>query len=326
MRIAITLAALMLAIGAGSYWVLESGTLDAPLEDLEPHLATPDSRFANVDGVRVHYMDQGEGPAVALLHASFLNLRAWDSMAAALSENFRVVRMDFLISGLTGPEPANDYSIERNIELFAGLMQQLGIDEFAIVGTSSGGVVAFRHAARFPEKVTRLVLINSAGMPRTAASNPNRARGSTFKRWRQARYKSRADWRNNLDLNFAEPHEPPDWLVDLAYYNGRREGLRQDGMTFMRNYRTGDPKATLAGVRAPTMVLWGLANTTVMHLEADVFEHWLVNAPTLLKKYAGAGHYGYIEEPQTFETDVRAFLRGELDAQLTRTTRVTSGY
>ena len=84
----------------------------------------------------------------------------------------------------------------------------------------------------------------------------------------------------------------------------------------MQGFRTGDPKAVLAEITAPTLILWGLDNATVMHLEADVFQHWLVNAPTRLQKYPGVGHYLYLETPAVVEADIKRFLTGELDDQL----------
>ena len=59
-----------------------------------------------------------------------------------------------------------------------GLLAHLKLTNVSLVGTSSGGIVAFRYAALNPEQVARLVLINSAGMPRTAATNPLRPRST----------------------------------------------------------------------------------------------------------------------------------------------------
>ena len=309
------IGALALAVAAGA-WLLDAGMLNLSLRELESRYAAPDSRFLDVDGVRVHYMDQGEGPAVLLLHASFMQLRTWDSMAAHLADRYRVVRPDLLISGLTGPEPDNDYSFDRSRELVIALMDELFIDHFAVVGTSSGGIVAFNLAADYPDRVSRLVLINSAGMPRTTATDPDRARRRGIDNWIRSRYQTRDMVRGVLDLNFIEPHEPPGWLVDMSYDFWRRDGGREAAATQMRNFRTGDPQTTLARVTSPTLILWGLDNATVMHLEADVFQHWLVNAPTSLKKYPGVGHYLYLEIPKQVETDVGQFLDGDLDSQL----------
>lgn len=299
----------------GAMWLSLVASQKLTLDTLESMYATPDSQFVNLGGVRLHYMDEGSGPAVVLLHASFMNLRSWDILADSLAANYRVIRLDFLAAGLTGPEPNDRYSFDRNLELVDELTQYLGVDEFAIVATSSGGIVGFNFAARYPDKVTRLVLINSAGLPRSAATNPNRARDNRLVAWFKRRFPTRNIVRENLDINFIEPHEPPDWLVDMNYDMGRRAGLDREGALLLSNFRTGDPKVVLSQVRAPTFIIWGLENQTVFHLEADVFQNWLTGAPTLLRKYPGVGHYLYIETPQFFAADVEAFLAGLLDAQ-----------
>jgi pimeloyl-ACP methyl ester carboxylesterase len=308
-----------LALAAGGV-LLAARSASAPvtLAELEAKYRTPDSRFIDIDGIRVHYLDQGQGPAVVLLHASFMHLRTWDPLAAALSSRYRVIRPDLLIAGLTGPDPRNDYGIDRNITLVDGLTRALGVDRFAIVATSSGGIVGFNLAATQPERVTRLVLVNSAGMPRTAATDPNRERGTLLDRWLAANFPTRDRVRATLAQNFVPPHAPPEWLVDMNHDFWRREGRAEQGARQQANFRTGDPQAVLGRITAPTLVLWGLENRTVMHLEADVFQHWLVNAPTLLRKYPGVGHYLYLEEPETFAADVGAFLDGRLDGELRR--------
>jgi pimeloyl-ACP methyl ester carboxylesterase len=308
-------AALSVLLWVGWPW-LNPEQQQLSLAALESRYATPDSQFTELDGVRLHYMDQGSGPAVVLLHASFMNLRSWDSLAESLTANFRVIRLDFLASGLTGPEPNDKYSFDRNLELVEQLTQQLGVSEFALVGTSSGGIVAFNFAARYPERVTRLVLVNSAGMPRNAATNPNRARGNPVMAWLKKRHKTRGMVRDELDGNFIEPHEPPSWLVDMNYDMGRREGLKREGGLIMANFKTGDPEVILSQVKAPTLIIWGLENQTVFHLEADVFRNWLTAAPTLVKKYADVGHYLYLESPAKFESDIIDFLDGRLDKKI----------
>jgi pimeloyl-ACP methyl ester carboxylesterase len=322
-RFLLSTLVLIMAVAGMLGLVLNSGWLELSLDELERRYATTDSRFADIDGVRMHYMDQGSGEPVLLLHASFMNLRTWDSLADALASEHRVVRPDVLIAGLTGPEPNGEYSFNRNLELVLGLMDQLQIPRFSVIATSSGGIVAYRMAAQHPERVERLVLVNSAGLPRTARTNPNRARlRGGIRNWIRERYQSPANVQGALDQNFIEPHEPPKWLVDMNYDMWRREGRREAGAAQLKNFRTGDPQAMLAKITAPTMILWGLDNRTVVHLEADVFQHWLTSAPTLVKKYPGVGHYLYLEIPDEFERDVEAFLKGELDGELTRQQRV----
>lgn len=308
-------AALLCLLVYGWPWIApERQKLD--LETLESRYATAESQFADLDGLRLHYTDQGSGPAVVLLHASFMNLSSWDNLAAALQDNYRVIRLDLLVSGLTGPEPNDNYSFDRNIELVDQLTRQLGVTEFALVGASSGGIVAFNFAARYPERVTRLALVNSAGMPRNAATNPNRARGNLLSSWLKRRHKTPSMIRDDLDMNFIEPHEPPQWLVDMSYDMNLRKGLQREGFLLISNFRTGDPQTILSQVKAPTLVIWGIENQTVFHLEADVFRNWLTSAPTLVKKYEDVGHYLFLETPEKFNADINAFLSGQLDQQL----------
>ena len=310
------LLVVILSAAAGAL-LISSGLLNLDLEELEARYATDDSRFMDVDGVRMHYMDQGEGPAIVLLHASYMTLRTWDSLAARLvEEGYRVIRPDLLIAGLTGLEPNDEYTFDRTGALVKGLTEALGVERFALLATSSGGIVGFNFAARYPEKVERLVLVNSAGLPRTAVTNPNRQRGTALSRWIGARYRTVGGTRDLLDNNFIEPHEPPEWLVQMSYDMRRRDSRRREAGLQTRNFRTGDPESVLAKITAPTMVLWGLDNQTVVHLEADVFQHWLINAPTIKKKYPGVGHYLYLEIPDRFNQDVADFLAGRLDDEL----------
>jgi pimeloyl-ACP methyl ester carboxylesterase len=313
------------ALGAGA-WLLAiaNGVFEVPLAELEARYRKPNSQFVDVDGVRMHYVDEGKGPVVVLVHASFMSLHEWDALAASLASRYRVLRFDMLTNGLTGFDPQQRYSIERNLELLDGLTTKLGIDRYALVGTSSGGIVAFRQAAARPEHVTRLVLINSAGMPRSAATNPNRARGNALAQWIQRHYKSRAWWQDSLTQQFTGGTAPTAEFVERVYDMNRRRGLVEASAIYLRDFRSGDPQAVLSQVKAPTFVGWGVGNITVSHLEADVYEHWLTQAPSVKKKYPKLGHYAYLENPDEINRDVAAFLDGALDADLRVTRRVTT--
>ena len=78
---------------------------DIPAAELEARYAGPTSRFINIDGVRMHYRDEGTGPVVMLFHANFSNLIDWDPWVEALKDRYRVVRVDMTSHGLTGPGP-----------------------------------------------------------------------------------------------------------------------------------------------------------------------------------------------------------------------------
>ncbi len=314
---------LFVAMMGMSFAALAQGPSPISLEDLRKKYADDGSRFVTIDGAEIHYRDEGQGPVVVLLHASYFNLLAWDQLTEALVDDYRIIRLDFPNVGLSGPEtkepPGGKFNlIERNVEVFSGLVEELGLDRFALVATSSGGSVGFRYASRFPEHVTRLVLINSAGMPRTARTDPNRARPE-LAQWDDMLVKPREYWKFTVNGNFPSDAHAPAWFIDLAYDVNRRSETTPVSKYF---FETGDTQAILAGIKAPTLILWGKANPVVMHLEGDVFQHWITSAPTYLKKYEGLGHYPYVEAPELVIPDIAAFLAGSWDDRLRQTQRV----
>lgn len=314
---------LFVALMGVSLAAVAQGPSQISLEDLRKKYANDVSRFVTIDGADIHYRDEGQGPVVVLLHASYFNLLAWDQLTEELVDDHRVIRLDFPNVGLSGPEtkepPGGRFNlIERNVEIVSGLVDEFGLDQFALVATSSGGSVGFRYASRHPQRVTRLVLINSAGMPRTARTDPNRDRPETAP-WDDMPVKPRDFWEFTVNLNFPSDADAPDWFVDLAYDVNRRAETTPVSKYF---FETGDPQAILSGIQAPTLILWGKANTTVMHLEGDVFQHWMTSAPTFLKKYEGLGHYPYVEAPERVLPDIAAFLAGSWDDRLRQTQRV----
>ncbi len=136
-------------------------------EEIVAEYADSDSRFVVLegnDGINVHYKDQGSGPAVLLVHSSTGDLKDWAGWVDILGDDYRIVRFDLPAFGLTGPVPSGNYSIDRFLTLVDSLMDHLDIDRFAIAGASYGGLVAFRYAGTRTDRVTALILLNSAGI------------------------------------------------------------------------------------------------------------------------------------------------------------------
>lgn len=321
MKTLLKLAAALAVMAGAAAVTLQSGVLNLTMTELEERYRLPQSKFADINGVRLHYVDEGQGPVIVLVHASFHSLHSWNDLASRLKDRYRVIRFDQLTNGLTGPDPGNDYGLPHNERLLEALLRQLGVTEMTLLGTSSGGTTAFRYAASHPEQVRRLILVNSAGMPRTATTDPNRPRGSAVERWVRSYYKSLGYWRENLKAQFGGGSEPPDELVQRVYDMNRRDILRAEGAAMMKAFQTGDPEKVLGEIRVPTFILWGKGNITVSHLEADVIQHWLVNAPTLKKKIDKVGHYFYLEMPEEFARDIDDFAAGRLDSQMIRVNR-----
>ncbi len=152
------------------------GPLLAPIPALEgvvppEALADPDSRFADVDGVTVHYKEMGQGDSLPLmlLHGFAASTYSWREVMQPLAEDRRVIAFDRPAFGLTErPMPGNflndvnPYTAEAQTDLTVGLMDELGVDQAVLVGNSAGGSIATYTALRYPERVKALVLVDAA--------------------------------------------------------------------------------------------------------------------------------------------------------------------
>jgi pimeloyl-ACP methyl ester carboxylesterase len=154
----------LLVLGVGPFLVpvppLEK-TL--PVEDL----VDPDSRFIEVNGLRVHYKSYGQGePAFILLHGFGASLFSWHAVVAPLSEFGTVIAYDRPAFGLTerpmewqGESPYNQQS---QVELAIGLMDKLNLRKAILVGNSAGGTISMLTALQYPDRVQALILVDPA--------------------------------------------------------------------------------------------------------------------------------------------------------------------
>ena len=124
-------------------------------------------RCLMVDGVRTHYLDEGSGPTVVLLHGAALAVDAyvtWCHTIEDLKGQFRVVAIDQVGFGHTDMPADGIYKnrLERVDHVLATL-RALNIDNACVVGHSEGGFMAARLAIVAPEIVSQVVIVNSGG-------------------------------------------------------------------------------------------------------------------------------------------------------------------
>ncbi len=120
----------------------------------------PEESWANVEELRIRYLDWGEdGPPVLALHGLASSGHWYERVAARLSPGYRIIAPDQRGHGRTTQAPGG-YGWETLARDMVGLLDHLGLDRVAVLGHSWGGHVATNLAARFPQRVSRLVLID----------------------------------------------------------------------------------------------------------------------------------------------------------------------
>lgn len=305
LRIVAVLAALLVTAFGLAAWAYR----DIPGPELEARYAGPASasRFIGIDGVRMHYRDEGSGPAVVLLHANFSNLIDWDPWVEALRDRYRVVRPDFTSHGLTGPDPTGDYTQERTLALTEKFIDALGLDRVTIGGTSMGGTMAIHYTARHPERVERLILLS----PGSLEGRERKERSGEIPRfvYGLARILPRALPEAMLREGFGRPENLPPELVDRWHDMWRREGNREAQLDRLSQYQAGDIEGLIRSIRVPVLLLWGEANTTAVFSQSVQFRQLLGDAPSLtFISYPAVGHMAVEEAGPAIGRDVRAWL------------------
>lgn len=117
-------------------------------------------RFADVSGIKIHYLTAGEGSPVLLLHGFAQTSHMWLPLMAKLATTHRVIAPDLRGFG-DSAKPATGYDKKTLAQDVHGLMQSLGIQKVAIAGHDIGLMVAYAYAAQYPNGVERIALLDA---------------------------------------------------------------------------------------------------------------------------------------------------------------------
>lgn len=300
------LAVLVIAVTA-ALWVYR----DVPATELEAKYGAPSSRFIHIDGVRIHYRDEGSGPAILLLHANFSSLLGWDPWADELKDKYRVLRFDFTAFGLTGPDASGDYSNARTLVLTERFADALGLKRFVIGGASWGGGIAIRYAAKHPDRVEKLILLNPSIIEGQASTRAGKRVPDAVNILKYITPRALASYM--LRSRAGDPSKITEEHVDRWYEMWLREGNRGAMLQRLRVYDSSDVAEVVASVQAPVLILWGEANPKSPVQKAFELRGMLKNAPEVrLVTYPGVGRPALEEAGSEIGRDVRAYLDGNL--------------
>lgn len=304
----ITLAVMAFGVAAGISLVWQP---DRPVETLTARWATPPSKFLALDGLQVHYRDEGprDDPVpVVLVHGTSASLHTWQGWVAGLRNTRRVIRMDLPAFGLTGPRADGDYRIEAYVDFMARFLDALGVARVVIAGNSLGGHIAWRFAADHPARVDRLVLVAAAGYPFASPSVPigfHIARAPVLREL-AANVLPRFVLEESLKSVYGDPALVTPDLVDRYFELTLRAGNRRALGARLATMVPGEDADRIRTVQAPTLILWGgrdrlIPPATAERFRADIAGSTLVLFDTL-------GHVPQEEDAQRTVAAVKRFL------------------
>jgi pimeloyl-ACP methyl ester carboxylesterase len=137
-------------------------TTVAAMGQIKPASVAIESRFGDVDGIKIHYLTAGHGPAVILLHGYTQTSRMWRPLIPKLADKFTVIAPD--LPGIGDSDiPRNEDGLDMKTAAIRihSLAKSLGINKARVVGHDIGLMVAYAYAAQFPSEVEKLVVMDA---------------------------------------------------------------------------------------------------------------------------------------------------------------------
>jgi pimeloyl-ACP methyl ester carboxylesterase len=153
---------------AASFFYVRSKTKKAEAEN------PPQGRFITVDGVKLHYLERGSGPALVLLHGNgvLADDFAHSGLLDAAAEHYRVIAFDRPGFGYSERPRSTIWTPQAQARLLHHALQQLGVESAIVVGHSFGTLVALSLALEVPDFVRGLVLLSGYYYPSLRADVP----------------------------------------------------------------------------------------------------------------------------------------------------------
>jgi pimeloyl-ACP methyl ester carboxylesterase len=273
---------------------------DRPVATLKARWAQPPSVFVSLDGMDVHLRDEAprdDPMPIVLIHGTSSNLHTWDGWATGLAKTRRVVRMDLPGFGLTGPAPDGDYSPQRYSHFVVDVLDKLSISRAVLVGNSLGGSIAWLTAATRPDRVAKLILIDSGGYPIQSVSVP-----VGFRIARMPVLNHLMDFvlprgiiESSVRNVYGDPSKVTPALIDQYYEMTLRAGNRH---ALAQRMAQGDFTPFDDGIKTikqPTLILWGGQDRLIPPANAAHFHADIANSQVIM--FDHLGHVPQEEDP-----------------------------
>jgi len=266
-------------------------------------------------GHPVTYHRVGSGPAVLLVHGITSSSRTWRSVMPALAEHYDVIAPDLLGHGRSA-KPRGDYSLGGYASGLRDLLVALEVPAATVVGHSLGGGVAMQFAYQFPDRLERLVLVDSGGLGsevslvlRAAtlpgaeyvlpllASSPLRGAGAAL-----GSVLGRVGLRASADVRgMAEGFESlGDAEARRAFVHTARSVIDPAGQ------RVDATDRLYLAEHVPSLIVWGDRDRMIpVRHGHDAHEHM---PNSRLEIFPGAGHFPFNDDPERFVATLHEFI------------------
>lgn len=259
------------------------------------------------NGLQTNYHDQGQGTNLMLIHGSGPGVSAWANWRLVIpgfAKQFRVVAPDMVGFGFTERRQGYQYNLDNWVAHAVGVMDALKIEQTDLIGNSFGGAVALALAIRHPERVRKLVLMGSVGVPFPITEGLDAVWGYQ---------PSFENMRRIMDYFAYDRGLVNDELAQLRFQASIRPGFQESfsAMFPAPRQRWVDAMAShesdIRALKKSTLIVHG-RDDQVIPLSTSLCLHEMI-VDSQLHVYGKCGHWTQIEHAARFERLVTDFLQ-----------------
>jgi len=264
-------------------------------------------KYANVNGLRLHYLDWGspEKPPMILLHGIARHAHTFDHLAPHFARNFHVLAIDMRGHGDSDWDPEGDYLVEDHVKDLEDLVAQLRLQRITLLGNSTGGRVAQVFAGLHPNLVARLI-VEDVGPER-----PDDIASGFARRVKQEAEGWASEDELVAQLTTENPGIAAEWIRSYAHFGVKRRGdgrlLWKRDPDLVRGFLPTELWRYVSRITSPTIYILGGRSTIVPAETQRRLKEMLPRCEIVVMP--GLGHYPDVESPAAFLAIVDRFLQ-----------------
>lgn len=285
---------------------------EAAMEHETANVETFEDKYADNNGVNIHYVAGGEGPLVVMIHGFPDYSGSWSELMPALSDAYRVAAMDTRGYNLSDqPEEAEAYAMPNLVEDVAAVIRAEGRESATVIGHDWGAAISWNFAFTHPEMLDRLVIMSVPHPTSFAAemANPNSKQNENAA---YARNFQKPGSENSLTAEGLA-----GWVQDEEMKPKYVEAFNRSSFAAMMNYyrmnypsgdNPPDPNAPQPpAIDVPVLVIHGMQDTALLSSgHNNTWEH--ISADTSMLMVPGAGHFVQHDAADLVNATIRSWL------------------
>ncbi|NDJ17814.1 alpha/beta fold hydrolase [Myxacorys almedinensis A] len=272
----------------------------------------PPDRYIQVNGIKTRYWSLGtQGSVVIFIHGISSAVETWALNIEALAQHHRVYALDLVGSGRSD-KPLGVYSLVALAEFAHAFADALTLDRFSLIGNSLGGGTALQFALSYPQRVEKLVLVNSLGLGQAVSWGLRLANLPFVDRfYKPTRSSTAFTLRQSVDDPSLITDEWIDTFYELLSLPGAPEAaiaqIRASVDWFGVRPEVYQPLVNgLPTLTTPTLIVWGKQDHILPVSHTQVAIQHLPKAQVQI--FDRCGHWSHFEQAAAFNTQVARFL------------------